>query len=74
VNIDRAPVNGGRTPEDDDGATVYSGRATAKPGSLQKSHGNFAMIALVCIKTLPPLPFSLVLHKDYSENHHELLI
>ena len=40
VNASIAPVKAGRAPEDDDGATVDSCRAPAKPGSFQKNYGN----------------------------------
>ena len=48
----RAPEDAGRAPEDDDGNTVDPDRAPTKPGSFQESQ-QFAMIALVCIKSLP---------------------
>jgi hypothetical protein len=62
----------GRAQEDDDGATVDPGSATAKRGSLQKNHDNLRRLHWFVIKSFP-FPFYPVLHKDFSEKHHELL-
>jgi hypothetical protein len=48
----RAPEDAGRAPGDDDGATVYPGRVSAKPGLFKKESRQFEMISLVCIETL----------------------
>jgi hypothetical protein len=45
---------------------IDPGRAPTKPSSFQKNHGNLRWLHL--------FPFCPVLHMDYSENHHELLI
>jgi hypothetical protein len=79
VNAGRPPVNAGRAledasraPEDNDGATVDPGRAPARPSSFKKNHNNLQSLHLFVLKPFP-FPSYPVLHKDFSENHHELL-